>query len=985
MTDVSESPAPATASGGEAAEVFLSYAREDAAFADRLYNALLAAGRTAYLDTRGIPVWSPDWQAELYDAIEKADAFVLVLSRESLASPNIALELKHAVAQGKRIKPLLLAELGDADVDEAVMTPQWIDFRDLHAFDERLADLIGFLDTDIDWVRKHTRFAGLANEWQRRQRDRSLLLGRADLREAEAWLSQAEVRVLEPPPTELQLEFIEMSREQAKRRRRTLVGAIAAALVIAVALGVVALLQHRSASSNAKSARSRQLAAAATAQLGTDPGAGLRVAIRAAQTAPTAQALTALRQALTGSFETAVMQVPAGDVTDSAFSPDGLLVATRSRDGTIRTWDARTANELARISVESVDGFAFDDQGRLVTVADNVQIWEARTGKLVKTLHAGISERHFVAIDPHARLIAASGFSGDVGVWSAKTGQRLSLLRGHSDTLRSASFDAGGKLVLTASFDGTAREWDAATGRQIAKMAVGESVNSAEFNSDASRVVTGDAGGAVRIFDARTGKQLQVMKDHGSAVSSAVFSRDGKRVLSSSLDGTARLWDVASGFSDATLAGHTGTIWNAAFSPDGRLIATASADETARIWDAITGGEVAVLRGHRRGVSGATWSRDGRFVLTSGADGTARIWAVDRSDRVTVLEGDLPANGIAFGLGGRVVISAHGFHARIWRPATGELVREIVVRGRWLDGLSLSPDGQYIATNADHGDAQLWNAATGRQIADFGAAARFARTPFSGDSTRVAIVRDEIAEVRETANGRLVSAIDDSECKPGSVALDHNGDLVVGGCANHDVVVWNVDDRHVVATLHGHRDAVTSAVFSPDGRHVLTTSSDLTARVWDARSGDVKAIFRGHTNPLSGASFSPDGKRVATASFDETARIWDARSGKELAILHPGSDAVRDATFSADGAYLLTAGGDGTARVFVSPSGEPVETFRGHALALQSAVFSPNGKYVATIAGDRTARVFRCRACAPVAELLRTAKAELPRQTRARN
>jgi WD40 repeat protein len=65
-----------------------------------------------------------------------------------------------------------------------------------------------------------------------------------------------------------------------------------------------------------------------------------------------------------------------------------------------------------------------------------------------------------------------------------------------------------------------------------------------------------------------------------------------------------------------------------------------------------------------------------------------------------------------------------------------------------------------------------------------------------------------------------------------------------------------------------------SAVFSPDGRRVLTASEDDTARLWEADSGKLLATFQGHTGRVYSAVFSPDGRRVLTASGDNTARLW---------------------------------------------------------------------------------------------------------------
>ncbi len=58
------------------------------------------------------------------------------------------------------------------------------------------------------------------------------------------------------------------------------------------------------------------------------------------------------------------------------------------------------------------------------------------------------------------------------------------------------------------------------------------------------------------------------------------------------------------------------------------------------------------------------------------------------------------------------------------------------------------------------------------------------------------------------------------------------------------------------------------AAFSPDGRRVVTTSADKTARLWDGTSGAEIAVLRGHEGAVYYAAFSPDGGRVVTASWD---------------------------------------------------------------------------------------------------------------------
>jgi eukaryotic-like serine/threonine-protein kinase len=84
-------------------------------------------------------------------------------------------------------------------------------------------------------------------------------------------------------------------------------------------------------------------------------------------------------------------------------------------------------------------------------------------------------------------------------------------------------------------------------------------------------------------------------------------------------------------------------------------------------------------------------------------------------------------------------------------------------------------------------------------------------------------------------------------------------------------------------TLKGHTEHIHGAVFSPDGRRIVTGSWDKTAKLWDAASGAELLEFKGHSDRIFAVAFSPDGQRIATGSGDHTIKVWEAASKEQVA------------------------------------------------------------------------------------------------------
>src|SRR5262249_55137088 len=102
----------------------------------------------------------------------------------------------------------------------------------------------------------------------------------------------------DPRVTELQQRYVQESRRSASRRQRSLLGGVTVALALSLALGVIALLQWRTANDRARTAESKTLALQSADALETAPRTALARAVQAYERSPTQEARVALRRAL---------------------------------------------------------------------------------------------------------------------------------------------------------------------------------------------------------------------------------------------------------------------------------------------------------------------------------------------------------------------------------------------------------------------------------------------------------------------------------------------------------------------------------------------------------------------------------------------------------------------------------------------------------------------------------------------------------------
>ena len=152
---------------------------------------------------------------------------------------------------------------------------------------------------------------------------------------------------------------------------------------------------------------------------------------------------------------------------------------------------------------------------------------------------------------------------------------------------------------------------------------------------------------------------------------------------------------------------------------------------------------------------------------------------------------------------------------------------------------------------------------------------------------------DATAKIWDVETGSIVTSMParSSQLFGGDFTPDDS--KVVTACFDNNAYLWDVETGELLATLTGHIRPVNNARFSPDGTRILTsTFLGKVVKIWDLEGRELLSV----TGPsiLLDAKWSPDGKAILTSWEDGTARLWRAVDWKAF-----GEDAMDSAAFVA--------------------------------------------------------------------------------------
>lgn len=419
-------------------------------------------------------------------------------------------------------------------------------------------------------------------------------------------------------------------------------------------------------------------------------------------------------------------------------------------------------------------------------------------------------------------------------------------------------------------------------------------------------------------------RSVSTTEAHEAMIQDMAASRDWSRFASAAADGVIRLWQADSQALLATYESDSGArATSITFTADGQHLVAGDAEGAVRLLDAgdLHGAEV--LSHLAAGVRSTTALPDGRIAI-AGDDGAAQIWTLQPRGMIAVPD-DQPGGN---------------------------------------QGIEASPDGTMLATF--NNDGRVWV----RRTQDLQVLHRF---EFPASVTQVRFSEDGRRLAAVGASGRvLVWSIPEGEVEHDleatqgvgtvrSLAFSHDGSLIAAGLVHRGIVVFSLDDGHLVGNLGGHSDAVSALCFRPDDALLASASWDRTIRTWrtsEFASAGGMTTLTGHENYVLAVAFAPDGASVVSASQDGTIRTWDPDLAAPLARVRPGGGSISAVAISPGGEQFAAGCYDGVVRVVFSATGRVNAELPGHALWVASVAFDPTGARVAAGGQDKTVRVF---------------------------
>ncbi|MDJ0619548.1 MAG: tetratricopeptide repeat protein [Calothrix sp. MO_192.B10] len=658
------------------------------------------------------------------------------------------------------------------------------------------------------------------------------------------------------------------------------------------------------------------------------------------------------------------------EVTSASLSPNGKMLASGSKDKTVKLWSLEKKNfttpdgsraakvsfnpkgdKLASVKRGQVQLFqrqgnlttklpgyhsevSFNHDNQIVTGTQEstVQIWRS-DGTFVKSLGGTKALDDYINwnFSPDGRTIALVKNDNSVKLFSSDDGKAIATLKGHKDRVYSITFSPDGEIITTASKDKTIKLWRK-DGTPITTLKDYKGgVKKIGFSPNGKNLAILEGNNTVN-FLRRDGTKIRTLKSDEEM--SVYFSPDGEIVA---IDNRVKdkdkekveLWRI-----DGTLIkklepqGNSNSITFKGFTPDSQAIVTNS-DEKVQVWNRY-GGLITSLKDVVNPLLSPnfqTWATvEDNKVKLGKLDGNPIRTIKLKTERANIKKRD-----IKFSPDGQtLVVKVDQETVEIW-GTDGTLLNTLqgfsdnnIGQDDYFelnDHLSFSSDSKTIAIRTNENEVQLWgintngNTKVSRLNTITGKDDWIRGLKSIPNSDKIAIIGGNHTvklwqlPLEPGKKAQLLETLRDHKNFVNSVSISPNGEMIASASDDNTVKVWQLNGKLIklIKNFTEHKDKVNSVIFSPDSKLIASASDDKTVKVWKPDGGVIKS-FEDHNNGITSVSFSRNGKMIVSGSKDKIIKLWswESTDSKPLKNFDNEED-VTSVSFSPDGKMIASA------------------------------------------------------------------------------
>ena len=612
-----------------------------------------------------------------------------------------------------------------------------------------------------------------------------------------------------------------------------------------------------------------------------------------------------------GSLTTVVQKGHAEVVKAVALSPNGKLLATASRDKTIKLWDVATGFEIRTLfgSESTVNDVCFSADGKRIagSCADNhARIWEVLTGELVWTSPKSKDYTTSVSFAPNGSWLAVGGYDWTAVVYDVVKNDTVTSFEVSPDKGLGfgidLQFSADGKYLAVGEDNRLSTvyatsTWQKQFSHKPEEGSCGGCATLVSFSSDNKWLAKLNEHSGVELIDLSTEKIVANFKTELESIRAIQFSPKNDQLLVAAED-SVFVFSIASKELITFFKPEVIEINDAVFSTTGTEIYIAGNDNKVTVWN-FKGEQVKEYSGILNQCDKGGIDYDPNNYWQS------HIAKYIKNKNELLLTGDAK----------HLLRGKMGKNARLTEVSSGKVIMDFVGHDKALLCVATTKDEKQLVTGGGDGKVFLWDIKTGKQLRQFKG---HRNDPvfdivISNDQQKVASCGwDGNVIVWDIKTGEQISNIYLGNVAAYTLSFSTNDVYVLLGKLDKTLELWEIDSKQMVKAFLGHTEIVRDMLWLNDGSGFYTTGQDGYTILWDFYSGLIKQKIK--QKQSVNAVQLLDEKRLITACDDRVIRIWDRSTGKLVQELQGHQASVVTINVSVQHNLLVSSDIDGVVK-----------------------------------------------------------------------